>query len=41
MNTINGLKDVLESHKVGDEVRVTYIRDDEVREARVKLQYIN
>jgi len=41
VSTVNGLKDVLESHKVGDKVRVTYIRDDEVREARIKLQYVN
>jgi S1-C subfamily serine protease len=41
VSTVNGLKDVFESHKVGDAVRVTYIRNDEVREARVKLQYIN
>jgi len=41
VETLNGLKDVLESYKVGDEVRVTFVREKKAMVATVKLQYIN
>jgi S1-C subfamily serine protease len=41
VRTLNDLKDVLESYSLGDEVRVTYVRNDKRRVAKVKLQYIN
>ena len=41
VNTLNELKDVLETHGAGDEVKVTFLRDEEVLIAKVKLQYIN
>ena len=41
IHTVNGLRDVLESFKVGDEVQVTFVRDERPRTATVKLQYIN
>ncbi len=41
VRTLNDLKDVLESYSEGDEVRVTYVRNDKRRVAKVKLQYIN
>jgi len=34
----NALFDALEKHKVGDEVRVTYKRDEQVQETTVRLQ---
>jgi S1-C subfamily serine protease len=37
---INGLRDVLERHAVGEEVEVTYVRDGKQQRARVKLQEI-
>lgn len=41
VNTLNELKDVLETHKDGDVVVVSILRHDEVLTAKVKLQYIN
>ena len=37
---VNDLKDALEPHKAGDEVRVTLVREDEVRTVTVRLQYL-
>ena len=34
----NALLDVLENYKVGDEVRVTYVRDEQIQETTVRLQ---
>lgn len=39
--TLNALRDVLETHKVGDKVEVTYIRNEQVMTAKVKLQYVD
>ncbi|MGB2986478.1 MAG: trypsin-like peptidase domain-containing protein [Phycisphaerae bacterium] len=41
VRTVNELKDALEPYKVGDEVQVTFVRDDEARVVTVKLEYIN
>ena len=41
VNTLNELKDVLETHKVGDVVAVSVLRDGEVLTAKVNLQYVN
>ncbi len=41
VRTLNEVKDALESFNVGDEVRVTFIRDDRVRTVGVRLRYIN
>jgi S1-C subfamily serine protease len=41
VETLNELKDALESYKVGDEVQVTFIRDERAMTTKVKLQYIN
>ncbi len=37
---VNDLKDALEPHQAGDEMRVTLVRDDAVRTVAVKLQYL-
>ena len=39
VRTGNELKDVLELHEVGDQVRLTVLRDDRPRPVEVKLQY--
>jgi len=41
VQTLNELKDALEPHKAGDEVRVKYLREDKAETATVKLEYIN
>ena len=41
VRTLNELRDVLEAYSVGDEVRVTFVRDDTTRTVTVKLKYIN
>ncbi|UCE61017.1 MAG: trypsin-like peptidase domain-containing protein [Phycisphaerales bacterium] len=40
VRTGNSLKDVLERYKAGDEVPVTFLRDDKVLETTVKLQLL-
>ena len=39
VGSVNELKDALEPYKVGDQVRVTYVRERELRTATVRLQY--
>jgi len=41
VRNINGLRDLLERYAVGDEVEVTYEREQKVRKAKVKLQQID
>ena len=41
VQTLNELKDALEKRKVGEEVIVTFVREDEVVTATVKLAFIN
>ena len=41
VETLNGLRDALEPHKAEDEVRVTYVRDEAVLTATVKLKYLD
>lgn len=41
VRTLNQLKDALEQHQAGDEVRVTVVRDKQERVVTIKLQYIN
>jgi len=41
VRTLNEVKDALEPFNVGDEVRVTFIRDDRVRSVGVRLRCIN
>lgn len=41
VHTLNDLKDALEPYKITDEVQVIFIRDEEVKTATVKLQYVD
>lgn len=41
VETLNGLRDALEPHEAGDEVHVTYLRDETAVTATVKLKYLN